>query len=83
MIDFNADAMFACGEFGISLSRLKYVLLTHIHEDHFDYFSAYFPAMAATPTQPLAFFASPAACRGIEGSWRPSGKVPTASSPAR
>lgn len=67
MIDFNADAMFACGEFGVSLSRLKYVLLTHIHEDHFDYFSAYFPAMAATPTQPLAFFASPAACRGIEG----------------
>lgn len=65
MIDFNADSMYACNEFGVSLSHLKHVLLTHIHEDHFDYFNAAFPNMSATPTQPITFYTSEAAHKGI------------------
>lgn len=66
MIDCNADAMFACAEFGVSLSGLRHVLLTHIHEDHFDYFNAAFPNMAATPTHPLTFYTSEIACAGLQ-----------------
>ena len=67
LLDFNADVMYACNEFGVSLSRLKRVLLTHIHEDHFDYFNTAFLNMAVTPTQPLVFYASEAACEGVRG----------------
>ena len=76
MIDFNADSMYACGEFGVSLSRLNYVLLTHIHEDHFDYFNAAFPSMAVTPPRPITFFASPAACKGMKGILEAAVKLP-------
>lgn len=65
MIDFNADSMYACNEFGVSLSHLKHILLTHIHEDHFDYFNAAFPNMSATPTQPITFYTSEAAHKGM------------------
>ena len=76
MIDFNADAMYACGEFGVSLSRLKQVLLTHIHEDHFDYFNAAFPNMSATPVQPITFYASEIACQGMKELLESAKKLP-------
>lgn len=76
MIDFNADAMYACGEFGVSLSRLKNVFLTHIHEDHFDYFDVAFLNMSATPTQPITFYASEVACKGMEDLLAAAGKLP-------
>lgn len=66
LIDFNADVMYACAEFGVSLSRLKRVFLTHMHEDHFDYFNAAFINMSVTPAGPITFYASPAACSGFQ-----------------
>lgn len=66
LIDFNADVMYACAEFGVSLSRLKRVFLTHMHEDHFDYFNTAFMNMSVTPAGPITFYASPAACSGFQ-----------------
>ena len=66
LIDFNADMMYACAEFGVSLSRLKRVFLTHMHEDHFDYFNTAFMNMSVTPAGPITFYASPAACSGFQ-----------------
>ena len=35
LIDFGPELGAACIEFGLSLSRLRNVFLTHFHEDHF------------------------------------------------
>ncbi len=58
MIDFNADSMSACGAYGVALDRLESVLITHMHEDHFDYWNAAFPLMSATPTRHITFYTS-------------------------
>ena len=58
MIDFNADAMAACGDYGVALDKLDHVLITHMHEDHFDYWNAAFPLMAVNPARTLTFYTS-------------------------
>lgn len=67
LIDFNADTMFACAEFGVSLNKVDQVLITHMHEDHFDYFNTSFLNMSATPVRPITFYVSEAAYAGMQG----------------
>lgn len=58
LLDFNADVMAACGEFGVSLCRLRNVFITHLHEDHFDYWNVAFLLMSAGKPGPINIYVS-------------------------
>ncbi len=36
LIDLGPDSVAACGEYGIDLTKISYLLQTHAHSDHFD-----------------------------------------------
>ncbi len=65
LIDCNADTMYAVSQFGGSLEKLKNIFITHMHEDHFDYWNMAFPNMSITHCAPLRIFASPEAAAGL------------------
>lgn len=66
LIDFNADSLHAINQFHSSLTDLKNLFITHIHEDHFDYWNMEFPNMSETPCAPLRLFASLEAAAGLK-----------------
>ena len=65
LLDFNADSIQACVEYNISLAKLRNIFLTHMHEDHFDYWNLAFPNMSATPVPPINIYLSERACDGF------------------
>lgn len=65
LVDFGPDVMFACAEYGLSLSALRNIFVTHSHEDHFCLWNLNFLQMSITPVQPVKIFLSESAHEGI------------------
>ncbi|HHX37043.1 MAG TPA: MBL fold metallo-hydrolase [Clostridiaceae bacterium] len=65
LIDFGPDALPAAALFGVDLSQLKNVFITHIHEDHFHYFGLGFLHMSRTTPPKPTFYMSPEAAAGL------------------
>ena len=65
LIDFGPDALSAAALFGIDLSHLKNIFITHIHEDHFYYFGLGFLYMSRTTPPVPTLYMTPDAAAGI------------------
>ncbi len=66
LIDCGPDVLSACGEFGVSLAKLKNVFVTHTHEDHFSLFTLTNMLMNITEIPDLTVFLSPEAFSGMQ-----------------
>ena len=75
LIDFGPELGAACIEFGVSLSRLRNVFLTHFHEDHFTFAMLSLPEMARTEHPTLTFWMSAQARAAIEGLLQSAGTM--------
>ena len=75
LIDFGPELGAACIEFGLSLSRLRNVFLTHFHEDHFAFSLLPLLQMARTDHPKLTFWMSAPARAAIEGLLKSAGAM--------
>ncbi len=58
IIDFGADVMHACAEYGCSLTGLRNVFLTHTHDDHFSIWNFGIITMSRTPMDTITVYLS-------------------------
>lgn len=56
LIDIGPDVPQACSEFGISLSQLRNIFVTHAHDDHFSFSSLFGIKTSTTPPPHLRIF---------------------------
>ena len=75
LIDFGPELGAACIEFGLSLSRLRNVFLTHFHEDRFAFSLLPLLQMARTDHPKLTFWMSAPARAAIEGLLKSAGAM--------
>ena len=66
LIDCGPDTAFAASRYGVSLSGLKNIFVTHMHRDHFDFTDLEPARMSATEKLTLNMYMSEAAKRGFE-----------------
>ena len=61
LIDLSPDSINSCYQFDVDLSRIRYILQTHAHSDHFDagHFITRHPDYAARDINPITLIASP------------------------
>lgn len=76
LIDFNADTLFASSQYRSPLTGLQNLFVTHMHEDHFDYWNMEFLNMSVTPCKPLQVYLSPEAAEGFSEACRLLRKAP-------
>ena len=67
LIDLGPDVPAACSQYAIDLSKIRYLLQTHAHSDHFDagHFITRHPDYAAKELSPLLLAASPATLQAM------------------
>ncbi|MCI8441518.1 MAG: MBL fold metallo-hydrolase [Provencibacterium sp.] len=72
LIDLGPDAPAACSRYAIDLSKIRYLLQTHAHSDHFDagHFITRHPDYAVKEVSPLLLAASPATLRAMNEALR-------------
>ncbi len=66
LIDCGPDVLSSCGEFGVSLAKLKNIFVTHTHEDHFSMFTLSNMLMNITEIPDITVFLSPEAFAGMQ-----------------
>ena len=75
LIDFGPDLGAACAKYGLDLSGLERVFVTHTHQDHFCMANAGLVHMSRTRQTPLDVYLSAGAYSSLEAVFAPGGQI--------
>ena len=79
IIDFGPDVLYACIQFGVSLSSLHNIFLTHLHSDHWDISTLENMLMSITEPPHVRIFLSHSALNGLNALNQMAASLPLAS----